>query len=111
MSNCSTTERPDDALIASARAQLDPLLVRVIDALADNGDTASFFAAGAFVQNLLIRLRTLEGEPELLRLLLDISLFNFQGFELSDQARQAVESLLESGETMALTMTAGNEPH
>ena len=96
--------------VISARGQLEPLLVTLIDALADNGDTASFFAAGGFVQALLERLRTLESDPELLHLMLDISLIRFQGFELSDQASRAVESLLTACDSVTHSMTAGTRP-
>jgi hypothetical protein len=98
------------SLVLSARGQLEPLLVALIDALADKGDTASFFAAGGFVQDLLERLRTLETDPELLHLMLDISLISFQGFELSDPASRAVESLLTACDSMTQSMTAGNQP-
>jgi hypothetical protein len=103
------TNHPDPAAtsITAAQSQLDPLLVGVIDALAGNGNAASFFAAGAFVQNLLERLRGLEQEGELPRLFLDISLIGCQGFELSDQAELAVDSLLVACESMALGLTAG----
>ncbi len=113
MSDCSTTDAPGKPAerLASARVSLEPLLVALIDALADNGDTASFFAAGAFVQDLLERLRVLEQEEELLHLLLDISLISFQGFELSDQASTAVDSLLSTCESMTRTLTAGQPPH
>ena len=112
MSDSSTTDSLNSggALVMSARRQIEPLLVEMIDALADNGDTASFFAAGTFVQNLLERLRSLETEPELLHLILDISLIGFQGFELSDQAGRVVESLLTTCESMTHSITAGNPP-
>jgi hypothetical protein len=112
MSDRSTTEGANSGVtrVMSARGRLEPLLVALIDALADNGDTASFFAAGGFVQDLLERLRTLETDPELLHLMLDISLIGFQGFQLSDQASRAVESLLAACDSMTHSMTAGNQP-
>lgn len=108
------------ALIRSARIQLTPLLGAVLDALAADvqaqGSAASqappmssgdFFAAAEFLNDLLARLQSVETESELLHLFLDISLLGFQGFEFSTSASAAADRLLQTCETIALTMTAG----
>ena len=113
MVDCTSKQVPrDDAeLAANARLALEPLLLRVINALADGGDTGSFFAAGAFVQDLLLRVRKVEEQPELGRLLLDISVIDFQGFELSPSARKAVDALLAECEAITRTLSAGDQLH
>ena len=95
--------------MTAARAQLTPLLNGVINALATEGDTGSFFAAGAFVQDLQDRLRVLESKAELLRLILDISLIGFQRFELSDPVRQTIDLLKLECETVTQALPASND--
>jgi len=128
--NTGKENRPSEAeLIRAARAQLEPLLLAILDALAadaqspasgtaepDAGPGAmasgTFFAAGEFVQNLLVRLKSLKDEEALLHLLLDISLIGFQGFECSERSAQAIEALLNTCESIAHTMTADDRgPH
>jgi hypothetical protein len=99
------------ALVDSMRSQLEPLLIGVIDSLADDSGTGSFFAAGAFVQDLLERLRSVTEESELLRLFLDISLINFQDFEFSAAGKRAIDTLLVECESIAKTLTTANPPH
>ena len=95
------TDRPPEegasdaeSLLPTVQSELEPHLLGVIEALADDGGTGSFFTSGAYVQDLLERLRALDGESEMLLLLLDISLIDFQGFEFTDAGRQAVDALL-----------------
>ena len=83
----------------------------MINALADGGDTGSFFTAGAFVQDLLLRVRKVDGQQALVRLLLDISVIDFQGFELSRSAREAVDVLLAECEAITRTLSAGDQLH
>lgn len=92
-------------LIVAARERLEPRLETLINALAADGDTSAFFAAGAFVQNLLERLRVVGTEAELLRLMLDVSLIEFQGFTFTGPATGAVAALLSDCEALALRMT------
>ena len=113
MSDDPTEEGSADAgsLVDATRSQLEPLLVGVIDSLADDGGTGSFFAAGAFVQDLLERLRSVDGESELLRLFLDVSLISFQDFEVSAAGKRAIDALLVECESIAQTLTTAKPPH
>lgn len=114
MSSCPTNELVPSAetFLAIARERLEPRLIQVIDALAADGDTGSFFTAGAFVQTLLERLRALEEEEnkeqELPVILLDISLIGFQGFELSEPVQRAIDQLLDECERLAGATRDGN---
>ena len=104
--------QPDNAeLVEGARLALEPLLLRVINTLAEGGDTGSFFAAGAFVQDLLVRARKVQEQPDLLLILLDISVIDFQGFELSRSAREAVDTLLTECEAITRTLSEGDPLH
>ena len=113
MGDCRTAGHLEhaEALLLSARSQLAPRLTGVINALASEGDTGSFFAAGAFLQDLQNRLRSIESDSELLHLILDISLINYQGFAFSASAQHAINALHDECEKMARTTTARNASH
>ena len=95
----------------SARTRLAPRLTGVINALANEGDTGSFFAVGAYVQDLQDRLRSIASKRELLHLLLDMALIEFQGFEFSASTQRAVDALRDECEKVARTTSARNTAH
>ena len=113
MADCSVEHesQPAAGLVESACRRLEPRLHQVIEALAEGGDTGSFFATGAFVQDLLKRLRKTESESDLLLLLLDISVIGFQGFELTPQAKAGIDSLLAESEAIASALKPGEPLH
>jgi hypothetical protein len=95
---------PAQDLLDATRTQLEPLFRSVIDSLDEDGNA---YPMVFFVERLL-ELRQAETEPALLDLFLQLSTAAFQGFVLSEAQARAIDDLLASCETIALTLSAGD---
>lgn len=100
---------PSILLVEASRAQIEPLLTSVIDSL----DAAGNAYPMTFFTRMLITLRTIEEEAELLALFFELSTTAFQGFAFSAAEARLIDALLAECEAIALTLSVGGEhpPH
>lgn len=91
-----------DKLVEEARAQVDPLFLAVIEVLNEHGN----FLPMAFFSELLIQLRQIEREADLLQLFFQLSTAAFQGFTLNPAEAQVIDELLERCQMIAFTLSA-----
>ena len=90
-------------LVEGARAQIEPLFLEAIDVLNEHQN----FLPMAFFSELLIQLRQIDREVDLLHLFFELSTTAFQGFVFSSQEAASVDALLARCEMISLTLSAG----
>jgi hypothetical protein len=88
---------------------VDPLFLAVIEVLNEHGN----FYPMAFFSELLIQLRQISREADLLQLFFELSTAAFQGFSLGPAEARAVDELLERCEMIAFTLSVDTSegPH
>jgi hypothetical protein len=105
----SGEQETSSELVASAKSQVDPLFLSVIEVLNDHHN----FYPMAFFSELLIQLRQIDTEVDLLHLFFELSTTAFQGFSFTHAEAETVDLLLERCETIAFTLSADSAqtPH
>ena len=90
-------------LVEQTRQQIDPLFLEVIDVLNNHQN----FLPMAFFSELLIRLRQIDREVDLLHLFFELSTTAFQGFSFSQPEADKIDELLARCEMISFTLSAG----
>ena len=87
--------------VDTARDQLLPLTRQVLEALNDDTQTVeqSFFTL------LMLSIRRMETDADLMSVFLELSTTAFQGFRFSQAQRLLIDQLLEAAEDIALTLS------
>ncbi len=85
------------------------MFLAVIEVLNEHGN----FYPMAFFSELLIQLRQIDREVDLLQLFFELSTACFQGFSLSPEEARVIDELLERCQIIAFTLSAetGEGPH
>ena len=89
-------------LVENARTQLEPLIVGVLDSLDEQVQVieTSFFTL------LLIQLRQMAEDADLMNLFLELSTTAFQGFVFSESQLRLIDEVLATAEYIAFALTA-----
>jgi len=91
--------------VASVRAQIDPMFLNVIEVTNEHGN----FLPMAFFTELLIQLRQIDREVDLLHLFVQLSTTAFQGFSFSESEAAVIDELLAQCETISMTLSAPDD--
>lgn len=90
--------------VDTARDQLLPLTRQLLDALSDESQTAE----QGFFTVVLLSIRQMETDADLMNVFLELSTTAFQGFRFSEPQLRLIDRLLETAEDIALTLSVSS---
>ncbi len=112
MSTDSPSAEPTDPIVASAKAQLRPLLDRVIETLEPDVAQGFGMLEMSFFTSAIVQLQQAVEPIQIAEFFVQLSTLAFQGFQFSPVQGEAIDRLLAEAENMAHALSADEDsPH